>query len=68
METVKSPSDIENLEKNRVWVASDVIGIDKGISLLMIENYRSELVWKYFMQSEHIQAAIDVLGFKVKEA
>ena len=60
--------DSYNLEKGRIWVANDVIGIDKGISLLMIENYRSELVWKYFMQSEYIQTAIDVLGFKVKEA
>ena len=55
--------DAYNLEKNRKWVASDVIGIDKGISLLMIENYRSEIVWKYFMQSDYIKTAIDVLGF-----
>ena len=60
--------DAYNLEKNRKWVASDVIGIDKGISLLMIENYRSEIVWKYFMQNEYIQNAIQVLGFKAKEA
>ena len=60
--------DAYNLEGGKIWIAKDVIGIDKGISLLMIENYRSELVWKYFMQSEHIQVAIDVLGFKVQEA
>ena len=60
--------DSYNLEKNRKWVANDVIGIDKGISLLMIENYRSGLVWEYFMQSEYIQTAISVLGFEVKEA
>ena len=59
--------DAYNLEGGKVWIAKDVIGIDKGISLLMIENYRSELVWKYFMQSEYIQNAINVLGFKVKE-
>ena len=60
--------DAYNLENNKVWVANDVIGIDKGISLLMIENYRSEIVWKYFMQNEYIQNAITVLGFKPKEA
>lgn len=56
--------DAYNLENNKIWVANDVIGIDKGVSLLMIENYRSEIVWKYFMQSEYIQNAIGVLGFK----
>ena len=60
--------DSYNLEKGRIWVANDVIGIDKGISLLMIENYRSEIVWKYFMQNEYIQNAVQVLGYKVKEA
>lgn len=60
--------DAYNLENNNVWVANDVIGIDKGITLLMIENYRSELVWKYFMQADFIQTAIDVLGFTTKEA
>ena len=60
--------DAYNLEGGKVWIAKDVIGIDKGISLLMIENYRSGLIWKYFMQNECIQTAIDVLGFQVKEA
>lgn len=45
------------------WFATDVIGIDKGITVLMIENYRSELVWHYFMQSELIQTGLEALGF-----
>lgn len=56
--------DSYNLENNRVWIAKDVIGIDKGISLLMIENYRSELIWKYFNQAEFMDRAIEVLGFE----
>ena len=55
--------DSYNLENNDVWIAKDVIGIDKGISLLMIENYRSEIVWKYFMQSDVCKRAIEVLDF-----
>jgi len=45
------------------WYATDVIGIDKGISLLMIENYRSELIWYYFMKSEIVQKGFEELDF-----
>ena len=55
--------DSYNLENNRTWIAKDVIGIDKGISLLMIENYRSELVWQVFMDCEFMDRAIKNLGF-----
>jgi hypothetical protein len=45
------------------WFNSDVIGIDKGITLIMIENYRSSLVWDFFMKNEAVQAGLQVLGF-----
>jgi len=45
------------------WFATDVIGIDKGISLLMIENYRSEMIWYYFMQSDIVQKGFEELEF-----
>lgn len=48
------------------WIANDVIGIDKGISLLMIENYRSEFVWEVFMDCEFMDTAIEVLEFTKK--
>jgi len=47
------------------WFDTDVIGIDKGITLLMIENYRSSLVWDLFMQSEVIQKGFDELEFTI---
>jgi len=37
-----------NLDKN--WFASESLAIDQGIMLLMIENFRSGLVWNYFMK------------------
>lgn len=55
--------DSYNLEGEKVWMSTDVIGIDKGISLLMIENYRSELVWEVFMNCDFMEKAIDVLEF-----
>ncbi|QWB96638.1 hypothetical protein KHQ89_02235 [Mycoplasmatota bacterium] len=45
------------------WYDSDYIGIDKGISLLMIENYQSELIWTYFMQNENVREGLINLGF-----
>ncbi|MFD2615411.1 glucoamylase family protein [Paenibacillus gansuensis] len=41
--------DAYNLDVSPAWYAEDVIGIDKGITLLMIENYRTGFVWKQFM-------------------
>ena len=60
--------DAFNFDGRRLWVATDVIGIDKGITLLMIENYRSELIWKHFMKLDFMEKAIEVLGFTQSEA
>ncbi len=40
------------------WVGTDVIGIDTGIQLLGIENYRSGNVWRWFMQNQESQNAL----------
>lgn len=45
------------------YYSPDVIGIDKGITMIMIENYRSSLIWDLFMDVEAIQNGLDVLGF-----
>ncbi len=54
--------DAFNFEKS-LWIAKDVIGIDKGIELLMLENYRNEAIWDSFMKLELMDKAIEVLGF-----
>ena len=56
--------DSYNCEKSKPWIAGDVIGIDKGISILMIENYRSGLVWNCVMNADFMQRAISVLEFE----
>jgi len=45
------------------WFANDIIGIDKGISVLMLENYMSHMIWDIYMEVPYIQDAIDVLDF-----
>jgi hypothetical protein len=45
------------------WVSPDVLGIDLGITLLMIENARDDFVWKYFMKNPDMQEAMIKVGF-----
>lgn len=45
------------------WYATDIIGIDKGISVLMIENYISDFIWNMYMDNKYVQAGLDELGF-----
>ena len=45
------------------WYASDYIGIDKGITFLMIENYFSKIIWNNFMKNENVINGLEVLGF-----
>ena len=43
--------------------AEAYLAIDQGPILVMIENYRSGLLWKLFMQNERVQAGLDKLNF-----
>ncbi|MBV8831335.1 MAG: hypothetical protein JO108_19150, partial [Acidobacteriaceae bacterium] len=40
---------IDAFNPNTGWQASDVIGIDIGVTLLSVENLRTGNVWKWFM-------------------
>ncbi|MBP6793534.1 MAG: T9SS type A sorting domain-containing protein, partial [Saprospiraceae bacterium] len=53
--------DAYNLTRN--WVADSYLAIDQGPIITMIENYRTGLLWKYFMQSPEIQPALNAIGF-----
>lgn len=52
--------DAYNLDKS--WFALDYIGIDKGISLLMLYNFKCEGIWNEFMANEHVKNGMAVLG------
>ncbi len=54
------------IEDKTPYYSPDVIGIDKGITMLMIENYRSQLIWNIFMDIPYIQNGLEVLGFQDK--
>jgi hypothetical protein len=46
------------------WYDPDVIGIDLGISMLMAENHRTQLVWNTFMKNADVQTAMQLAGFQ----
>ena len=46
------------------WVNDDYIGIDEGPMLIMIENFRTGLVWNYVMKDPIIQKGLNRLGFE----
>lgn len=45
------------------WFASSYLAIDQGPMLVMIENYRSGLLWDLFMSAPEVQLAKTKLGF-----
>ena len=49
--------------ENNYWVANAYLAIDQGPQIIMIENYRSQLLWNLFMQNEDVQTGLDNLGF-----
>lgn len=45
------------------WVADSFLAIDQGPIIVMIENYRSGLIWNLFMQAPEVQSSLKMLGF-----
>ncbi len=46
------------------WVDGDYLGIDQGPIVGMIENHRSELVWKVMRKNPHIRTGLERAGFQ----
>lgn len=49
-----------------VWFDNSYLAIDQGPQIVMIENYRSGLLWKLFMSCTEIQRGLKRLGFTIK--
>ena len=45
------------------WIARDHLGIDQGPIFLMLENHRSEIVWKTMQKNPYIQKGLREIGF-----
>jgi hypothetical protein len=47
-----------------VWFDGDYLAIDQGPEIVMIENYRSGLLWNLFMSCPEIKTGLKNLGFQ----
>lgn len=46
------------------WFADSFLAIDQGPEIVMIENYRSGLLWNLFMSCPEVKAGMHNLGFE----
>jgi len=53
--------DAFNQQRN--WYTDSYLAIDQGPIILMIENYRSRMLWNLFMSNPEIQPMLDAIGF-----
>ena len=49
--------------ETRNWWADTFLAIDQGPIIVMMENYRSGLLWKLFMAAPEVQSGLRRLGF-----
>ncbi len=55
------PYDAYSIEHD--WYTPRYLAIDQGPIPVMIENYRSGLIWKLFMSAPEVRAGLEKLGF-----
>jgi hypothetical protein len=59
--TAYSFRDAFNLSQG--WYDTDELGIDQGPIVIMIENYRTQRVWRLFMRNAEVQRGFQRAGF-----
>ena len=59
------PYDAFSLQDN--WFTPRYLAIDQGPIPVMIENYRTGLLWKLFMQNTDVKNGLHKLGFTIKK-
>ncbi|GAB4402912.1 MAG: glucoamylase family protein [Anaerolineales bacterium] len=58
--------DAYNLDVAPAWYSQAIYAIDKGCSMVMIENHLTRLVWETYTNSPYIQKSLRVLGFRAR--
>ncbi len=59
---VYGPRDAINLSQD--WVSPIYMGLNQAPITVMIENYRTGLIWKLFMSNPEIKPMLEKIGFK----
>ena len=55
---------VDSFDETQNWYAKSYLAIDQGPIVVMIENYRTGLLWKLFMSCPEIQTGLKKLGFQ----
>ena len=55
---------IDAFNETKNWYATSHLAIDQGPIIVMIENYRTGLLWKLFMSCPEIKNGLKKLGFE----
>ena len=48
----------------RAWVSAGHFGLDQGIVMMMIENYRTQLIWRLMRDCSYITTGLRRAGFR----
>lgn len=62
--TVDVPVQHGRVDPVHGWYDTDYLGIDQGPIVAMIENFRSELVWRTMQRNPHIVRGLQRAGFR----
>jgi hypothetical protein len=55
---------VDAFNESKDWVAKSHLAIDQGPIIVMIENYRTGLLWNLFMSAPEIKGGLRKLGFE----
>jgi hypothetical protein len=55
---------VDAFNLTNVWFANSYLAIDQGPEIIMIENYRSGLLWNLFMSCPEVKTGMKSLGFQ----
>ena len=54
---------VDAFNLNEPWFADSFLAIDQGPIIVMIENYRTGLLWNLFMSAPEVKTGLTALGF-----
>lgn len=54
---------VDAFNLNNLWFADSDLAIDQGPEIVMIENYRTGLLWNLFMSCPEVKTGMKALGF-----
>jgi hypothetical protein len=55
---------MDSFSLKELWYSNTALAIDQGPIIIMIENYRSKLIWDLFTSSPEVKRGLTNLGFK----